>query len=194
MMNILKRLILTVFIVISFNLPVFAQDDGELRNYEGIELSKGTFFNVICLQEISTLYGDLGTKVEFISTSNLYLNEIIIIPNGTRFYGYIDLIHEPVVGTNASMRIKVVKLVMPDGFEMPMRGYVYSSNAYLIGGEKTEPASYVRKRSLRQGFPRQVGYVPGPALKMGEHTTIASGANLTIVLVAPLFVTHTVTN
>ena len=37
-------------------------------------------------------------------------------------------------------------------------------------------------------------YVPGAERRMGEHVTISSGANLTIVLVQPLNMTHTVIN
>ena len=38
------------------------------------------------------------------------------------------------------------------------------------------------------------GYVPGPTRKMGEHKVITSGADLMIILVSPLYVTHTVNN
>ena len=190
----LKILLVNIFALFLIQISYAADDSANLRDYDGIELSKGTFFSVISLQEISTLYADLGTKVEFLSTTNLYLNEVNIIPKGTKFFGYVDLIHEPVVGTHASMRIKIVKLQLPDGYEMPMRGYVYSSAGFIIGGGKTEPETYIRKRSERQGFYSMTGYVPGPALKKGEHTVIASGANLIITLVAPLFITHTVTN
>jgi hypothetical protein len=37
-------------------------------------------------------------------------------------------------------------------------------------------------------------YVPGDKRRMGEHVTISSGANLTVVLVAPINMTHTVIN
>ena len=37
-------------------------------------------------------------------------------------------------------------------------------------------------------------YVPGEQRKMGEHVTISSGANLTMVLVEPIIMTHTVIN
>ena len=57
---ILTGIIFTLFFVQNS----FGQDNFELRDYDGIELAKGTFFYVISLQEISTLYADLGTKVE----------------------------------------------------------------------------------------------------------------------------------
>lgn len=169
-------------------------DETVLRDYDGIEIPKGTFIPVISTQEISTEYCDIGTKLKFISTTDLFLYETNIIPKETEFYGYIEKINEPVLGTNASMVIKVIKLKLSDGFEIPARGYIIVNNSPLIGGELTDPASYDKKPSYRQGFRGMVGYVPGPTRKMGEHKVIASGADLLILLVSPLYITHTITN
>lgn len=188
----MKKLLLTLFIII-FGLNCFAEDN-ILRDYDGVEVPKGTFIPVISTQEISTEYGDIGTKVKFISTTDLFLYETNIIPKETEFYGYIEKINEPVLGTNASMIIKVVKLKLSDGFEIPLRGYIIVNNSTLIGGELTAPATYDKKPSYRQGFMGMVGYVPGPTRKMGEHKVIASGADLLILLVNPLYITHTITN
>lgn len=172
----------------------FADNANELRDYDGIELPKGTFIPVISAQEISTSYCDVGSKVKFISTTDLYLYDTNIIPKDTEFFGYIEKINEPVIGTNASMMIKITKLRFIDGFELPVRGYIYTANSNLIGGELTDPATYDKKMSFRQGFYPMVGSVPGATRKMGEHKVIASGADLMILLVSPIFITHTVTN
>ncbi len=179
--------------VISF-LPAFATDNRQLRDYDGWELPKGSFVSVISAQEISTQYCDVGSPVRFISTSDLYLYETNIIPQNTDFLGYIEKINEPIVGTNASMIIKVSKIRFPDGYEMPMKGYISIAGSILIGGELTEPAKYEKKISSMQGFYSMTGYVPGPVRKMGIHKVIAAGADLTIVLAGPLYITHTVTN
>lgn len=170
----------------------FAGENNDLRDYDGIELAKGAFIPVISAQEISTAYFDEGSSVKFISTSDLYLYETNVIPQNTEFFGYVEKINEPVVGTNASMVIKVTKLRLPDGFEMPVRGYIYTGGSTIIGGELTDPESYEKKASYRQGFKSMVGYVPGPSRKMGEHKVIASGADLLIILASPLYITHTV--
>lgn len=191
----MKKIILAIliFILIAFG-KCYADNNAGIRDYDGIELSKGTFIPVISTQEISTQYCDLGTKVKFISTSDLYLYETNIIPQNTEFFGYIEKINEPVVGTNASMIIKVTKLKFSDGFEIPMKGYIYTSNGNLIGGELTAPATYEKRPSYRQGYHPMNGFVPGAARKMGEHKVIASGADLIIILAGPLYVTHTVMN
>ena len=171
------------------------EDDIGLRWYQGIELPAGTLIPVISLQPFSTLTHDVGSKLEFICSTDLYLNEINIIPKNTKFYGYISKKNEPIVGTHAKLQIKIVKAEFTDGYEIPFRAYIYSpSSDNMIGGGITEPADYIKKISKRQGFAKSVGYVPGATLKMGEHLKFAAGADLLIVLVNPVFITHTVTN
>lgn len=191
----MKKILLILFIFAFVTIcSCFAQDNTDLRDYDGIQLRAGTFIPVISAQEISTAYFDVGTNVKFISTSDLYLCETNIIPQNTEFFGYIEKINEPVIGTNSSMVIKIAKLRLSDGFELPVRGYIYMNSSTIIGGELTMPATYDRKASVRQGFRPMLGSVPGPTRTMGAHTVISSGADLMILLVSPLFVTHTVTN
>lgn len=192
----MKKVLFVLLIIACavFSIGKCFADEGGLRDYDGIELKRGTFIPVISMQEISTEYYDVGQKVKFIASTDMYLYDTNVIPSQTEFYGYVDKINEPVIGTNASMVIKVTKLRFVDGFEIPMRGYIYTANGNLIGGELTAPASYDLKPSLREGFHSMVGYVPGATRKMGEHKVVASGADLTVVLVSPLFITHTVTN
>ena len=186
-----KVLLFGILMVLSFAMAGYCAD---LRDYSGIEIAKGSFIPVISLQEISTVYMDEGSKVEFISTSDLYLGDVNVIPRNSEIKGYVEKIHEPVVGTNASMVIKINKIKFSDGFEMPMKGYIYTPNNNLIGGEETQPASYEKRSSFKQGFKPMTGYVPGPTLRMGEHKVIAAGADLIVILAGPLYITHTVTN
>jgi len=185
----MKKILLTaLFFVFCFSSLAYGEG---LRDYNGIEIPKGTLIPVINTEEISTVYYDVNSKVKFISTTDLYLYETTVIPEKTEFYGYIEKINEPVIGTNASMVIKVTKLRLADGFEIPIRGYIYTSNGNLIGGELSAPASFDKKPSNRQGFKPMVGYVPGETRKMGSQKVIKSGSDLQIVLVGPLYITHT---
>ena len=191
----MKKILITLFIFIFIVINTsFAYDDYGLRDYDGIEIPRGTFIPVISTQEISTATFDVGSKTKFISTNDLFLYETKVIPQETEFFGYIEKINEPIVGTNGSMIIKITKLKLPDGFEMPVRGYLYSSGGTLIGGEITQPASYDKKPSYRQGFKSMVGYTPGPQRRMGEHKVVPAGSDLMIILASPLLITHTVTN
>lgn len=192
----MKKLFLIICIIFTgaFFQSVLADGNQALRDYTDLVLPKGTFIPVITAQEISTAYTDVGSPLRFISTSDLYLYETNAIPQNTDFFGYIEKINEPIVGTNASMIIRISKIRLPDGFEMSVKGYIFTQNNNVIGGELTEPETYDKKLSLMQGYPSLSGCVPGASRKKGEHKVIASGADLIIVLVEPLYITHTVTN
>ena len=187
-----------LFLLISFILAVetcFAAENVTLRAYNGIEIPTGTFIPVMSTQEISTANSDEGSNVKFISTNDLYLYETNVIPRETEFDGYIEKINAPVVGTNASMVIKIVKLKLADGFELPINAYIYTSNNNIIGGELTKPAKYDKMPHFQQGFKfGTTQYVPGATRMMGENTIIAAGADLMIILTSPALITHTLIN
>jgi len=182
-------------LIFSPTCKTFAKEGMKLRDYDGIEIPTGSFIPVISEQEISTAYCDEGTKVKFIATNDLYIYETNIIPKDTEFYGYVEKINEPIVGTNASMVIKINKLKLIDGFEIPIHAYIYTSNKNIIGGEMTAPASYDKMAHFQQGLSYgTTQYVPGGTRVMGSHTVIAAGCDLILILTKPAFITHTVTN
>ncbi len=174
----------------------------EMRGYDEIILPEGTFIPVINAQEISTETCPEGYKVKFIATNDLFMYETNIIPRNTEFYGYIEKINEPVVGTHASMKVKITKLVMQDGFEIPIRGYLYSSNGNLIGGGLTPPSEWVKMPHYQSKF-QGISWIhrsatlqirPGGKRSMGEHTRIPAGEQQMIILTAPAAITHTITD
>lgn len=167
----------------------------EMRDYDAIEVPAGTFIPVMNTQEISTQYCSEGYKVKFIVTTDMYMHDTVIIPKDSEIYGYIEKINDPVVGTHASMKIRVSKLVYADGVELPIKGYLYTSNNNLFGGGISEPVEY-RKLAQRQLRVRATTLQIKPVYerKMGEHTTINAGSNEIVVLTAPAHITHTLTN
>lgn len=174
----------------------------ELKGYDEIILPTGSFVPVLSTQEISTETCPEGYKVKFISTSDLFMYETNIIPRGSEFYGYIEKINEPVVGTNAAMKIKITKMIMPDGFETPIKGYIYTSNNNMIGGELTPPADWVKMPHYQSKFQgiswnhraATLQMRPGGKRSMGVHTKIPAGDQQIIILIAPVPITHTITN
>lgn len=192
-----RALFLTIAFVLAFAHfgACFAEDDYYLRDYDGVEISKGTFIPVICAQEISSAYSDEGTPVKFISTTDLFLYETTIIPKNTEFFGFVEKINEPVIGTNGSIVIAVNKMRFVDGFEMPIKAHIYTPNNNILGGELTKPATYDKMPHRQEGFYLgTLQYVPGSTRKMGEHTVVSSGADLMIILARPIYITHTLTN
>lgn len=200
----MKRRLLTLLLMLIFTAaagyaaqePVMEDVQLDLRSYDVIEVPAGTFIPVISAQEISTQYCPVGYKVRFTSTNDLFMHETNIIPENSEFYGYVEQIHEPVVGTNASMVIKINKVILPDGFEMPIRGYIYTPNNNLIGGGISEPASWIKMPHYQSGIGNNTTLQirPGRERKMGTHTTITSGENRIIILSDSAWITHTLTN
>ncbi len=168
----------------------------DMRGYNEVEVPAGTFIPVVSAQEISTQYCPVGYKVRFTSTNDLYMQDVNVIPQNTEFYGYIEKLNEPVVGTNASMIIKISKMILPDGFELPLKAYIYTSNNNLIGGEMSAPAEWVKMPHYQSkiGNNTTLQIRPGRARKVGEHTVIKSGEDRLIILTDTAYITHTLTN
>ncbi len=192
------RKLLGILLFFLMQISVVFSADINLRDYDEFDVPAGTHIPVISLQEFSTAYCEEGDSVSFITTSDIYLYDKNIIPQGTRLNGYIDKKNEPIIGTNAAMRVFVNKMYLKDGFEVPIKSYIYTSNNNIIGGELTPPEEYIRiPHYQRWAMFRAMGTlqcVPGAKRKMGEHVTISSGADLIIVLVAPIHMTHRVVN
>ncbi len=174
----------------------FAVEDLQLRDYSPITIPKGTFVQVMNLQEVSTSYCDDTTKLKFAAIDDTYLYDTNIIPKGTVIFGEVEKMNEPVVGTNASMVIKLTKLQLADGFEIPIKAFIATSNgSTLLGGEMTQPKTYKKLPHYQEGlYKGTLRWVPGPELQMGEHLTLAAGAVLLMVFDAPAYITHTLTN
>lgn len=190
------KFILIIFSCLIFGAALAAEP--VLRDYDEFDIPEGTHIPVISLQEFSTAYCEEGDSVEFLTTSDIFMYDKNIIPQGTRLTGYIDKKNEPIIGTNAAMRVFVNKMYLSDGFEIPIKSYIYTANNNMIGGELTAPAKYIKiPHYQRWTMFRAMGVlqcVPGGERRMGEHVTISSGANLIIVLTAPIHMSHTVIN
>lgn len=190
------RIILTILTLLIMNFSQAA--DVQLRDYDEFDIPAGSHIPVISLQEFSTAYCEEGEEVSFKTTSDIFLFNKNVIPEGTLIKGYIDDKHEPIIGTHASMKIAVNKMYLSDGYEVPVKGYIYTANNNLIGGGITEPADYIKIPHFQRWVMFRAysvnRYVPGKQRRMGEHVTISAGANLIVVLTAPLHLTHTVIN
>lgn len=169
-----------------------------LRDYDEYKIPDGYNIPIMSLQEFSTAYTEEGEPLNFITTNDIYIFDKNVIPQGTKLTGYIEKKNEPIRGTNAAMKVFINKMYLPDGFEIPIKAYIYTANDNKIGGELTAPERYDRMPHYqRWTMFRAMGvlqYVPGNQRKMGEHVTISSGANLIMVIVAPINITHTVIN
>ncbi len=185
--------VLTVFLI-----TLACSAAPNLRDYDEYQIPAGYHIPIMTLQEFSTAITEEGETLKFLTTSDIYIFNKNIIPQGTRLTGYIEKKNEPIRGTHASMKVFINKMYLPDGFEIPIKAYISTANDNLIGGGLTEPETYNKiPHYQRWSMFRAMGVlqcVPGDQRRMGEHVTISSGANLTMVLVQPINMTHTLIN
>ena len=190
------KIFISILLALILSSAVYAEP--VLRDYDEFDIPTGTHIPVISLQEFSTAYCEEGDKVYFEASNDIYLYEKNVIPIGTKLSGYIDKKNEPIIGTHAAMRVFVNKMYLPDGYEIPIKAFIYTANNNLIGGGLTQPAEYLKMPHYqRWTMFKTMGTlqcVPGAQRKMGEHVTISSGANLILVLVEPIHITHTLIN
>lgn len=169
-----------------------------LRDYDEYKIPAGYHIPIMSLQEFSTAYCEEGEELKFVTTNDIYIFDKNIIPSGSKLTGYIEKKNEPIRGTDAAIKVFINKMYLTDGYEIPIKAYIYSPNNNMIGGGLTPPETYNKiPHYQRWSMFRAMGvlqYVPGDQRKMGQHITISSGANLTMVLVAPINMTHTVIN
>ncbi len=191
----LKRLF-TLFLL--FIMTSCIASEPVLKDYDEYQIPSGYHIPIMSLQEFSTAYTEEDEILNFITTNDIYLFDKNVIPQGTKLKGFIEKKNEPIRGTNASMKVFINKMYLSDGFEIPIKAYISTSNNNLIGGELTQPETYDRMPHYqRWSMFRAYGVlqcVPGAQRRMGEHVTITSGANMVMVLVAPINMTHTVIN
>lgn len=170
----------------------------DMRPADNVVIPAGVVVSVINMQEISTQTCPIGYKTKFVATNDLYIDEVNVIPENSEFFGYIEKINEPIVGTNASMKIKIFKLVLPDGYSIPVRGYVYSSNDNVIGGELTAPSEWVKVPHYQEKY-QGISWIhrgptlqirPGGKRSMGTHTKIGTGERELIILTSPTEINH----
>jgi hypothetical protein len=195
-MIVMFKKILSILFAVIINSSFAAEP--ALRDYTEYEIPAGYHIPIMSLQEFSTAYTDEGEQLNFVTTNDIYLFNKNVIPQGTKLTGYIEKKNEPIRGTNAAMKVFINKMYLPDGYEIPIKAYISTSNNNKIGGELTAPETYNKvPHYQRWTMFRAFGvlqYVPGGQRRMGEHVTISSGANMVIVLVEPVIMSHTVIN
>ena len=172
----------------------------ELRDQAGVTIPAGIVVPVINMQEISTQTCPVGYKVKFVSTNDIYIGDIKVLPEDTAFYGYIEKINDPIIGTNASMKVKITKFIFPDGYEQNIKAYIYTINDNLIGGELTAPAEWVKMPHYQDTY-QGISWIhrgatlqmrPGGKRSMGAHTRLPAGERHLIIFNAPAELTHTI--
>ena len=180
----MKKLALLLFSILICGGFAFAETP-ELKPYAPIVLPKGAFLKAVNQRQITTAVADEGDEVTFIAPTDIWCGEAKIVPKNSIYQGIIEELHEPVQGTNASMKIKINKIIFPDKTEVPINAYVTNNSSNVLGGELTAPMEYTRIPHYIY-YPRVykgvLQYVPGNKRYFGHHLVVKPGAELIIQL------------
>lgn len=176
-----KKFFLILGLFLSINLS-FAQEY-EYPEFKTLKVSEGTLLKVVNQREISSALLDAGDTVTFINPQPLYLEDYVLIPKSAIFYGYIEEILEPVEGVNASIKIKLQKVIFPDLNEYPLSAKILYKGKNYVGGELAP----VRLYKTTPHFIEKIGggylqYTPTSYRYLGSHTIIKPGEELFFVL------------
>ena len=172
-----------LFCLLVCPLPSFSIDIKE----KPIVIAKGTFLKAFLQNEISTSLLDIGDNIYFINALDMYVDDCNAIPSGSKLIGVVEDLREPVQGTNAAIKIKIVKIITPNKRELPVNAYLYSENDNYLGGERTPALYYNRMPHYIQGLGGGVlQYAPTDIRYPGTQLYIKAGTEQNIILMDDL--------
>ena len=175
---------ISLFIVIFANfVPEKAISATQLRNYKPINIAKGSFLKGINLRDISTSTVKVGDIQYFINPADIFIGTSNVIPKDSVYIGRVEQVLEAVEGINASMKIKVYKVITPSKDEYMLDAYVYWKGSTTIGGDLT-PVAYYKKMPHYPGDWKKgaLQLVPTTIREQGRPTVLRAGDEITFII------------
>ena len=181
----MKRFFIFTFLflfLISFSAnQIFA--DTTLRNYKPISIAKGSFLKAINQRDISTSTVKVGDVQYFINPADVYIGSSIVIPKNSVYLGVIEEVLEAVEGINASMKIKIYKVITPEKKEFGLDANVYYKGSTRIGGDLAAVSYYTKMPHYPGDWKKgALQYVPTTIREMGHPTVIRAGDEVTFII------------
>ncbi len=183
----MKRFFINLAIIVGLSCLLGQASIAQDTPQKPIILMKGTFLKAFLQKEISTQLADIGDKVYLINSLDMYVDDTNVIPSGSKLYGFIEDLREPVQGTNASVKIKIEKIITPSGVNIPVNAYVYGEDDNYLGGERTHAMYYNRMPHYIEGMGGGVlQFAPTDIRYPGQHLLIKAGSEQKVVLIDDL--------
>ncbi len=172
-------IIITAFFFAKGN--VFAETN--LRNYKPIQLAKGSFLKAINQRDISSSTAKVGDIEYFINPCDIFVGTSNIIPKDSVYIGQVEEILSEVEGINASMKIRIYKVITPERSEFPINASIYQNGSTKIGGELAEVAYYTRMPHYSGNWKRgTLQLVPTSIRSQGKPVYLRAGDEVTFVI------------
>lgn len=153
------------------------------RNYKSVKLAKGSFLKGISQRDISTATVKVGDVEYFINPADVFVGSSNVIPKNSVFLGEVEEVVEAVEGINASMKIRIYKVITPEKIEYALNANVYRNGSINIGGDLSEVAYYTRMPHYPGTWKHgTLQYVPTTIREMGHPTVIRAGDEVTFIM------------
>ncbi|MGD9580645.1 MAG: hypothetical protein AB7V50_04680 [Vampirovibrionia bacterium] len=180
-------LVLTVIAVTLFSKGAMSAQVEEFNDYYSVTFPAGTYFSVVLQQPIDSSINKIDDLVEAIFTSDYYIDELLVIPEGSSAIGRIVYIERAHMGRNALVNIQFISIIgVNNAWETPVSASIIDKNSDgSIGGNLT-PRTQVKL------ITHQVEHIgaynqaleTGPRA-MGQEIYIAPGERWVITLNKP---------
>ncbi|MBS4760894.1 MAG: hypothetical protein KHX03_09385 [Clostridium sp.] len=176
----------TFFLVLMLSFLLIQKNtfaETNLRNYKSIQLAKGSFLKAISQREISTSNVKAGDVEYFINPADVFVGTSNVIPKDSVYLGVVEEVMEAVEGINASMKIKIYKVITPDRNEFSIDANVFWKGSTTIGGDLSEVAYYVRMPHYPGDWKKgALQLVPTSIREHGKPTVIRAGEEVTFII------------
>lgn len=179
----LLTIVLFICVLCVNSLALKAESDTNLRNYKPINIAKGSFLKAINQRDISTSTVKAGDVQYFINPADVYIGTSNVIPKNSVYLGEVEEVLEAVEGINASMKIRVYKVITPSRDEYALDAYVYWQGSTKIGGDLT-PVAYYTKMPHYPGDWKKgaLQLVPTTIREKGKPTVLRAGDEITFII------------
>ena len=149
-------------------------------------LPKGSLIKVYAKIPLSTSNLEEGSEVFFVAPADVWVVEKKAVEKGDIFKGYVSDLTMPILGVNASMKVKITTICDKYGDEREFKGKIIFSNSDTLGGNLTYPASYHKVIHPRKVYGNNYGgtlqYVPSGEYQYGNHVGVNARDNLFVEL------------
>lgn len=189
----IKRFSIIVFIIalgFSFFLwtrQAYADQIEEFKDYYSVTIPKGRYFAVTSQQPIDSGVNKEDDLVLATFTSNIYVEELLIIPEGSKAIGRIVRLEKPHEGRNSLITIKFLSIAAPNNaWETPILASIVDKNSDgSIGGQLTKRTKLKAIVHNVERIGPYIQYVESGPRAMGKELFIPPGERWVIMLNKP---------
>ncbi len=165
--------------------PVLEADPAVVVN--GVTLPVGSVLGVWLMTQIDSRTARPGDVIEGTIAQPIYVGDSLVVPQSAQVFGQLTEVLAPVQGRNAIIKATFNKLYLPGGQQIMLRSHIKTGmEGHFWGGTLTPGTekAVVRHGVLGIGYYNQE--VKTGKRAMGGHIAKTIGAQLTVILDAPV--------